>query len=38
MNVEVWDLASAQNHVLQVENQFINLTLSQQEVLPLTLP
>ena len=33
MSVEVWDHASVQNHVLQVENQFFNLALSQQEVL-----
>ena len=32
MSVEVWDQASVQNHVLQVENQFFNLALSQQEV------
>ena len=38
MNVEVWHQASGQNYVLQVENQFINLELSQQEVLPPTLP
>ena len=37
INVEVWDQASCQKHVLQVENQFINLALSQQEMLPPTL-
>ena len=33
MSEEVWDQASGQNHVLQVENQFFNLPCSQQEVL-----
>ena len=33
MSVEVSDQASCQDHVLQVENQFFNLSLSQQEVL-----
>ena len=33
MSVEVWDQASGQNHVLQVENHFLNLALSQQEML-----
>ena len=33
IGVEVWDQASGQNLVLQVENQFFNLALSQQEVL-----
>ena len=33
MNVEVWNQASGQNHVLQVENQFFNLACLQQEVL-----
>ena len=31
MSVEFWDQASGQNHVLQVENQFFSLALSQQE-------
>ena len=31
MSVEVWDQASGQNNVLQVENQFFDLALSQQE-------
>ena len=34
MSEEVWDQASGQNHVLQVENQFFNLALSQQEAHP----
>ena len=34
MSVEVWDQASGQNHVLQVENQFFNLACSQQEAHP----
>ena len=34
MSVEVWDQASGQNHVLQVENQVFNLALSQQEAHP----
>ena len=38
MNVEVCDRASGQNYVLQAEHQLINLALSQQEVLPPTLP
>ena len=29
MSVGVWDHASGQNHVLQVENQFFNLACSQ---------
>ena len=29
--VEVWDPASGQNHVLSAENQFFNLAHSQQE-------
>ena len=28
MNVEVWDQASGQNHVLQVEDQFFNRALA----------
>ena len=32
MSVEVWDQASDQNHVLQVENQFFNLLCSQWRV------
>ena len=28
MSVEVWDQASGQNHVLQVENQVFSLALS----------
>ena len=31
MSVEVWNQASGQNHVLQVENQFFNLARSQME-------
>ena len=38
MNAEIWDQASGENYVLEVENQFINLALSQQKVLPPTLP
>ena len=38
MNVEVCNQTSGQSHVLQVKNQFINLALSQMEVLPPTLP
>ena len=34
MSIEVWDQASGQNHVLQVENQVFNLVLSQQEAHP----
>ena len=38
MNAEAWDQASGETYVLEVENQFINLALSQQKVLPPTLP
>ena len=34
MSAEVWDQASGQNHVPQVENQFFDLALSQQEAHP----
>ena len=34
MSVEVWDQASGQKHVLQVENQLFNLALSQQGTHP----
>ena len=33
MSIAVWDQASGENHVLQVEDQFFNLACSQQEVL-----
>ena len=34
MSVKLWDQASGQNHVLQVENQVFNLALLQQEAHP----